>query len=281
MSSRARPIVHVVASLLVAVVTALCVTPSAAADTGALAVSATMNGQDLGTTTSGNPLWLTPNESVDVVVDLTNTGSETLSVWQVDFVGRVVGLSFFSYATPIEAIVPPGATQTLRYRLNLTGLQGQATGLIGAELRFSDRAGATVAAVAAVTDVRGSLVSVYGLFGVALLVLTALSVSDVAIALARQRLSTNRWKRGMRLLMPGIGIGLVIVFSASVLRLWIPDTGLWMAIAGMTAITFFAIGYFSPTPDDDDDFDDDFDEFDELAISDLGIENITASESRR
>ena len=43
------------------------------------------------------------------------------------------------------------------------------------------------------------------------------------------RLSANRWRRGLRLLTPGIGIGLVLVFSASVARWWVPRTELMAA----------------------------------------------------
>lgn len=122
-------------------------------------------------------------------------------------------------------------------------------------------AGDAIATIATVTDVRGSLFSVYGLFGMALVVLTTMALLDAALGLARHRLSANRWHRGMRLLTPGIGIGLVLAFSASVLRLWVPNTGQWLFLAGLTAAAFFALGYFSPTPETEDDepADDDID----------------------
>ena len=37
-------------------------------------MSATINGQDVGDTSSGNPVRLDPGESVDVAVELTNHG---------------------------------------------------------------------------------------------------------------------------------------------------------------------------------------------------------------
>jgi hypothetical protein len=122
-----------------------------------------------------------------------------------------------------------------------------------------------VASVSTVTDVRGSLMSVYGLFGIALVVLTALALVDSAFAIARRRLSANRGKRGLRLLAPGLGIGLILAFSASVARLWVPNTGQWLIIAAITAAAFFTLGYLSPTTEpaddeplaDDDEFDDD------------------------
>jgi len=216
-------------------------------------VSATVNGQDASAASASQPLRLQPGEPVDIAIEVTNHGSEAVDIRQVEFAGRVLGLNFFTYATSIDVAVAPGARDTVRYRLDLTGLKGQATGLIAGDLAIRGLSGAPIATVPTVTDVRGSLVSVYGLFGVTLVVLTALALLDAAVGLARHRLSANRWQRGLRLLTPGIGIGLVLAFSASVLRLWVPDTGQWLVVAGVTAAVFFALGYFSPTPDAEDD----------------------------
>jgi hypothetical protein len=175
----------------------------------------------------------------------------------------VLGLTFFSYITSVDFTAAPHATDTLRYRLDLTGLSGQATGLIAGDLILRDSTGAALVTIPTVTDVRGSLMSVYGLFGSALAVLTALALLEAAVALARHRLSENRWRRGLRLLAPGIGLGLVLAFSASAARLWVPVTSQWLLAAGAMAIVFFAIGYFSPTPaaheDRDDELDDELD----------------------
>jgi hypothetical protein len=143
----------------------------------------------------------------------------------------------------------------VQYKLDLTDLKHQATGLVATELIVRDHERDQVAVVHMVSDVRGSLWSVYGLLGLALLVLTALATVDAAIAIARHKDSQNRWRRGLRLLTPGIGIGLVLAFTASVVRFWVPSTQLWLLVAGITAATFFALGYFSPTPEDEDEDD--------------------------
>lgn len=70
----------------------------------------------------------------------------------------------------------------------------------------------------------------------------------------------NRFRRALRLLSPGIGVGLVLAFTASVARWWVPHTATWLLTAGVTAAVFFALGYVSPTRDDtdeDDEIDDD------------------------
>ncbi|MGK2881917.1 MAG: hypothetical protein ACSLE6_14360 [Mycobacterium sp.] len=228
---------------------------SASAQNDAVIMSATVNGSDVGTASVSQPLRLVPSEWAEVEITVTNAGDTPIEVRRATLEGDAVGLTFFSYATSVDFVVAPGATETLNYRLDLTDLEGQATGLIRGELSITDAQRTTVAALPTVTDVRGSLFSVYGLFGIALVVLTALALLDVALALSKHRLSLNRWQRGVRFLVPGVGIGLAIVFSASVLRLWVPETGWWFIVAGVTAAIFFAAGYFSPTPDDEHDND--------------------------
>jgi hypothetical protein len=249
-----------VAMLIALVVCAFFGAGSAGAQSDSVMMTATVNGQDVGSASSDQPLRLDPDGWADVAVTLTNSGGAAVSVRRVDLAGRVLGLTFFSYATSVDLTIAPGATETLRYRLDLSDLESQATGLMRGELAVVDANRDTVATLSTVADVRGSLVSVYGLFGIALAVLTALALLDTALALAKHRLSMNRWQRGLRFLAPGVGIGLVLVFTASVARLWVPDLGLWLVVAGLTAAASFALGYFSPTPVDDDDLDGDLDD---------------------
>jgi hypothetical protein len=254
--------IAVVTMALTMAVCALLGAGNATAQSDAVTMSATVNGQDVATASGAEPLRLQPDGWADVAVTLTNGGDEAVDVRRVNLSGRVLGLTFFSFATTVDLVIEPRATDTVRYRLDLTDLDGQATGLMGGDLVVTDADRNTIAELSTVTDVQGSLMSVYGLFGIAIAVLTALAVLDTALALAKNRLSMNRWQRGLRFLGPGVGIGLVLVFSASVARLWVPDLGLWLVVAGLTAAVSFALGYFSPTPvdDDDDDFDDEPDD---------------------
>src|SRR5262245_3329550 len=130
-----------------------------------------------------------------------------------------------------------------------------------------------------ITDVRGSLLSVYGLFGIALLVLTVLASVDAALAIRRHRLSGSRWLRGLRLLTPGVGVGLVLLFTATVLGLWVPPTPVWLVIAAGTAAAFFALGYVTPTPDGQHDDGDDADVADEDAERDAHIDEADIDEA--
>jgi len=225
--------------------------PTAAAQSGVTA-SATINGHNVNGSDASDPVQLRPGQPADVAIELTNDGSRPVEVTQVELAGRVLGLNFFTYATTVDFTVQPGNRGTLHYQLDLTGLHGQATGLMGGQLTVKGTLGEQIATMPIVTDVRGSVLSVYGLFGIALFVLTVLALVDAAIGIARHRLSANRWGRGLRLLAPGIGVGLVLMFSASVARLWVADTVQWLLLAGVTAAVFFAIGYLAPVPGDDD-----------------------------
>ena len=70
----------------------------------------------------------------------------------------------------------------------------------------------------------------------------------------------NRWRRGLRMLTPGIGIGLVLVFSCRALRCGYRRPGTWLIVVLVFAVVFFVLGYLTPNPtvegEDDEDDDD-------------------------
>ncbi|MBL1078552.1 hypothetical protein JK358_29515 [Nocardia sp. 2] len=220
---------------------------------GGISATATIDGKPIAGATAANPVRLDPNKVTPVVIEVKNESAEAVTLRRVDFTGHVLGLNFFSYSTSVELTIAAGKTEKLTYRLDPAGLDGQATGLIGSDLTLINAAGDPVTSVHTVVDVRGSLASVYGLFGIILAGLTGLAIADSALTVARHRLSVNRWQRGLRLLAPGIGLGLMIGFTASVARWWVPGTGLWLSLAGVFATIFFLAGYLSPTPQDPDD----------------------------
>jgi hypothetical protein len=170
----------------------------------------------------------------------------------VRLTGVVTGLTFFSYQTSVNLTVAQGETTHLRYTLDLTGLDGQATGLIPARVSVVDDGHHVVGSQGFVSDVRGSLVSVYGLFGLALLGITFLAIAGVLWAVATHRMPRNRWRRGVRLLTVGLGLGLVMVFTLSAVRVWVPTAGKWVVTVLGFAAVFFVIGYLTPTPSGDD-----------------------------
>lgn len=238
-------VVAAAASLAVGLVAA----PAQALDP--VKVVATINGQPLAGSSGNRPVKLVPSRLADIDLRLVNAGSSPIVVRSVQLRGKVVGLTFFSYATSVSLPLSAGASDDLRFSLDLRDLGGDATGLIPGSLRLLDAQGHVLGSQSMVTDVRGSVRSVYGLFGISLLVLTCLSLGGAVVALARNRLSFNRWLRATRFLSSGIGVGLVLVFTLSAARVFVPSGGAWVVVP-LCAGVLFGVGYLTPTPDDDD-----------------------------
>ena len=74
----------------------------------------------------------------------------------------------------------------------------------------------------------------------------------------------------------------MLAFSASVARVWVPSTGLWLRLAGLTAAGFFLLGYLSPAPNDHDEdlLDDDLDD-DEDLDDDVEPDTVSAGDATR
>jgi hypothetical protein len=104
-----------------------------------------------------------------------------------------------------------------------------------------------------VVDVRGSVRSVYAAFGLAVAAFTGVSLAGALLALARHRLSPHRWRRAVRFTWPGIGIGLLLVFTLSAFRVFVPLPHRWVPIVAVSTIVLFVLGYLTPTPDEPDD----------------------------
>jgi hypothetical protein len=253
---------HGIAALAI-VLAAFLGSAVAHADSGVLTASATVNGQDIAAVNTTAPLRLEPDTTANVDVEVTNTGSEAISIGKVGFAGNVLGLRFFKYVAATALTVEPGTTGKLSVQLDLGDLDGEATGLMRGDLKVTNTAGDEIAVIPTVIDVRGSWWSVSGVLGLALIVFTALAALDLALAISRRRLPANRWQRSLRFLLPGVGIGLMLGFTTPVLRWWTPTLGVWVVAAGIIAAVCLALGYFSPSRGDVDE-DDDVDDLDYL-----------------
>ena len=253
---------HGIAALAI-VLAAFVGSAVAHADSGVLTASATVNGQDIAAVNTTAPLRLEPDTTANVDVEVTNTGSEAISIGKVGFAGNVLGLRFFKYVAATALTVEPGTTGKLSVQLDLGDLDGEATGLMRGDLKVTNTTGDEIAVIPTVIDVRGSWWSVSGVLGLALIVFTALAALDLALAISRRRLPANRWQRSLRFLLPGVGIGLMLGFTTPVLRWWTPTVGVWVVAAGIIAAVCLALGYFSPSRGDVDE-DDDVDDLDYL-----------------
>jgi hypothetical protein len=231
----------------------------ASADNG-VSVSGSINGVPLSQGTESHPIKLDPKEPVDLTVNVRNDSNNNITVRTIRLEGVVAGLNFYRFDTAVVVNVDAHSSETRKLSLDLGGLDGQATGLIPSRLIVLDAGRHSLASQSFVVDVHGSLFSVYGLFGLAILVVTALSLVGALVALARGRLHPNRWRRGLRFLVPGIGVGLLLVFSLSAFRVLAPQPSRWLPTVVISAIVFFVLGYLTPNPTtaDDDEDDDEF-----------------------
>ncbi|WP_433262533.1 hypothetical protein ACQPZF_29750 [Actinosynnema sp. CS-041913] len=207
-------------------------------------LSATVDGRPVGS----HELVLDPSGSSRVSVTVHNTTDTVRHVKTVRLSGTALALTFFSYDTTVPFDVPAQESVTKAFVLDLGQLGAQATGLLPTEIEVLDAQREVIAAIGTTGDVRGSLWSVYGIFGIAVFGLTALAWIGALWALARRRLPANRWQRAMQFLPAGIGTGLVAVISLSVLRVVAPSPAAEIPFILGAAAAAFALGYLTPHP---------------------------------
>ncbi|GAA1357533.1 hypothetical protein GCM10009660_60180 [Catellatospora bangladeshensis] len=231
-------------SLLLAGALTAATALSAGASGGAVTLSATVDGAPVG---SGD-LVLDPSRSARISVTVHNGTDAVRHVKTVRLAGAALGLTLFSYDTTVPFDVPGGQSVTRSFALDLGHLGARATGLLPTEVAVLDVDREVVAAVGATGDVRGSLWSVHGVFGIAALGLTALAWAGALRALARRRLPASRWRRGANFLPAGAGTGLVAVVSLSVLRVAAPAPAVGLPLVRGAAAAGFALGCLTPHP---------------------------------
>jgi hypothetical protein len=222
---------------------------ASAAPSSRLSWSMTVNGRDVSSADANTPLRLSPRTPADVVVKVANLGSAPVGVRSVRLEGRVLGLAFYSYTTRVDMQVAPGASDERRFAIDLLGLDGQATGLIPSQAVLLDTNGHRIDSHSLAVDVRGSLRSVYGTFGLAVAAITLLLLISALWRLLTGRLNHNRWRRAMTFAAPGLGAGFTLTFTLSALRLMVPAAGMWALLILVGGAIGFILGYLTPTPE--------------------------------
>ncbi|GAA3660319.1 hypothetical protein GCM10022267_53170 [Lentzea roselyniae] len=217
---------------------------TASAQDGSVQLEADVDGRPVGAGT----LVLDPSETAKVSVTVRNNTNTVQRVKTVRISGTALALTFFSYDTTVPFDVPPKSEETRSFPLEPTDLGSQAIGLLPVTVEVIDVQRESIASVRTTGDIRGSLWSVYGAFGLGVLVLTALSWAGALIARARRRLPANRWQRAMRFLPAGIGTGLIAVISLSVLRLVAPSPSAEIPFIVGAAAAALLLGYVTPHP---------------------------------
>lgn len=212
--------------------------------------TATINGQNVDRSGT-EPVRLEGSGRAEVVLRIENRSDAPVVVPYLRLQGAVLGLTLYAYTTRIDLEVPPGEVAERPVPVDLLDLGKQANGLIPSQVLLLDGEGAVISAVDVRVDVRGRFASTYGLFGLAIGLLTLALLVVVLWKLAKGRLSPNRWRRGLAVAAPGLGLGFLLTFTLSALRWATPEPGLWASLLlGGLALGFMA-GYLSPTPDRD------------------------------
>jgi hypothetical protein len=209
-----------------------------------LTLTATIDGQDI----AGRTMVVVPDRPVQLSVTVVNNGGAAVHVRSVRLAGTALALTFFAYDTTLPFDVAPHARVTRTFGLDLADLDGQAIGLLPASVQLFDVDRDALVAVDTVTDVRGSILSVYGVFGIAVLLLTIAAWAACLLALARHKLPANRLRRALRFLPAGFGTGLVAVVSLSVLRMIPPEPSVEIPIVVGTTLIGMVLGYLTPHP---------------------------------
>lgn len=232
-------------------------TPAQAAphDEDDVRVTATVDERDLTDVGPNNALRLDAEDETNVRVEVENLGDEELVVRSLRIDGKVIGLTFFSYETRIDLRVDPGETGDREFVLDLIDLGSQANGLLPARLTLFDQDRDPITSQSFPADVRGSFGSVYNIFGLIIAAITAVLFITAVIGLTTHRLSPNRWRRGVRFGLPGLGLGLTLAFTLSTLRVLTPSATWSGALVVILGAALFVVGYFTPTPEagDEDD----------------------------
>jgi hypothetical protein len=234
--------------LLVALTTVTLLTPGVASAGAADSVQleSTVNGRPVEGATGNDPIRLIPDEPTTIGVTVTNDGSEDLRVERVRMAGTSLGLTLITYDIPVPLDVPAGEERQVDIPLVLFDLDRQATGLLPGTVSIYDDSGTVVATESFTLDVRGSATSVMGLFGIAVLIATVLSLLIIFRHIATRTLPPNRFRRALRFGMTGVGIGLTFVIALAVLRIGAPGGEIWVPFALIPGIAGFVLGFVSP-----------------------------------
>jgi hypothetical protein len=221
----------------------LCpVAAARAASGGGVDLAVTVAGQPLG----GSDLTLDAGSVVRVVIGVQNRTRSDIPVDSVRLSGTVLGLTFFDYDTRVRTTVPARGSANWTVDLDIRDLDARATGLVPVEVAIRDTDLQTVARARGTANVRGSLFSIYGLFGLGLLVLMGLLWAVALLPLGRHAAPATWWQRGLRFVPAGCAVGLFGIFALSVTRLVSPTIGIDVALTLVAAAACFAVGALLP-----------------------------------
>jgi hypothetical protein len=218
------------------------------AQPSAVRFAATLDGQPLGLSSTGDPIVIDPDRTATLALAMRNTTSAPVTVRQVQLRGKAFGLTLLAYDVVVNATIAPGERTRVDVPVEFFDLGEQVTGLLPATIRLISPDRGQLASRDFTVDVRGSAASLMALFTMVVAIATGASIVLIWIAIGRRRLPHNRWQRGLRFGLVGAGIGVTLTLFLAVLLLVTPKGSVWIPLLLVPTIGLFLLGWFSPGP---------------------------------
>lgn len=210
--------------------------------------AASLDGQRLDLSSSGDPIVLDPDKPSTLAMVMTNTTGGPLTVRQVQIRGSAFGITLLAYDVTINAKMAPGERTRVNVPVEFVDLGQQANGLLPATIRLIGADGAELGSRDFTIDVRGSATSLTAMFALIVAIATGASIAIIWIAVGRRRLPPSRWQRGLRFALVGLGAGVTLTLFLSLLLLVTPSGSVWIPLVAVPTAGAFLLGWFSPGP---------------------------------
>ncbi len=246
------------ALLVVAIALAGC---SSSESSEALRVDGRIDDVRLPDAGPSDPVRLAPGTTSILALSLVNQTDEAVTVSHIRLEGELLGLTFLTYDVRVLLEVPARGSRFVEVPLDFFDLDQQAHGYLRTSVRTYDADRNRLSSDEFAADVRGRPFSTMSVFALLLLGITVATAAFSLRDLARRTLPAHRMARGIRFLIPGLGVGLLLSAAFSILRIFPLPTSGSVPLVVIPAAAGFAAGYFlTPAPDEGDDEDDDGDE---------------------
>jgi hypothetical protein len=210
--------------------------------------AATLDGQQLGLSSTGDPIVIDPDRTATLALAISNTAPVPVTVRQVQIRGSAFGLTLLAYDVVVNARIAPGSTTRVDVPVEFFDLGDQVTGLLPATIRLISPERAELASRDFTVDVRGSATSLMAIFTFVVAIATGAAIVLIWIAIGRRRLPRSRWQRGLRFALVGAGVGVTLTLFLAELLLVSPKGSVWIPLLFVPTIGLFLLGWFSPGP---------------------------------